>query len=140
MNTGCILLAEDDRAMRNMLAWTLKKRGYVVIECSNGMDLMKHLGVFDAPADLERIGLIVCDVRMPHRTGISVLEAAERHVTLPPVILITAFPDQENVKKAAHLGAAALLAKPFDIDEFLTTVDRVLEAAKGGTTHEKKTD
>jgi CheY-like chemotaxis protein len=116
-----ILLAEDDFEMRKLLAWSLRNQGYSVIECKDGLCLLRKLGI-GGDAEHEAFDLIITDVRMPGVTGLEVLEANLEFEELPPIILITAFPDKKTLDDATKLGAAAILAKPFDIDDLLTQV------------------
>jgi len=121
-----ILLADDDLEMRKMLAWSLKRQGYQVVECFDGNTLMKKLG-FTSSCDLYRsFDLIISDIRMPGATGMKVLESAREYEDFPPIILITAFPEKEAGKQARQLGAATMLAKPFDVDELIGKVRRIL--------------
>ncbi len=123
-----ILLAEDDYEMRKLLAWSLRNQGYSVIECADGTCILRKLGFGEDKH--EQSDLIVSDIRMPGVTGLEVLEANRVFDELPPIILITAFPDKKTVAEAEKLGAAAILAKPFDIDELLSHVHRLLPVFK----------
>ncbi len=119
-----ILLAEDDFEMRKLLAWSLRNQGYSVIECMDGMCLLRKLGF--AGEKHEHVDLIISDIRMPGVTGLEVLEANRKFDELPPIILITAFPDKKTIADAERLGAAAILAKPFDIDDLLSHVRKIV--------------
>lgn len=123
-----VLLADDDYEMRRLLAWSLNKQGYQVTECKDGNALMKKVG-FSVPYEgVQPFDLIISDIRMPGATGLQVLESARDFEELPPMILITAFPDDETRKKARQLGAIAVVEKPFDVDALLDEVRRILPA------------
>jgi CheY-like chemotaxis protein/ribosome-associated translation inhibitor RaiA len=122
--TLSIVLAEDDAEMRKLLAWSLERRGYEVVQCADGTSLMKKLGFLDGPDAPVTPDLIISDIRMPGVTGLQVLESASEFPDAPPVILITAFPDERARRQAARLGAVAMIAKPFDIEQLL---EKVLE-------------
>jgi DNA-binding response OmpR family regulator len=119
--TPRILVADDDDEMRALLAQALRANGYEVGEYSDGLHLVArvasaHAGPFDA---------IVSDIRMPGASGLTILEGLATCQGAPPVILITAFGDRETHEHARQLGAAALLDKPFDVEELLAELRRV---------------
>jgi len=121
-----ILLAEDDYDMRILLAWSLRESGYEVVECPDGIHLLDHVGSFFPPADPEDFDLIISDIRMPGVTGLEVLEGTREYKGFPPMILITAFGDEETHEQARRLGAVAIFDKPFDIDDLLTKVREIV--------------
>jgi CheY-like chemotaxis protein len=120
-----ILLTEDDLEMRRMLSWYLQKKGCDVISATNGNDLMRHLGFLGPLEYFHEFDLIISDIRMPGVTGLQVLEAAKEFDDFPPMILITAFPDKQTLVLSKRLGAAAILTKPFDMDDLLTIISQI---------------
>jgi len=122
-----ILVAEDDDEMRALLTWRLANAGFEVAECNHGIDLINRIDPIGELVPPESFDLIISDVRMPGITGLEVLDDVQRCGTkCPPVILITAFGDQETHRQAHKLGAAAMFDKPFDIGELLTKVDELI--------------
>jgi DNA-binding response OmpR family regulator len=122
-----ILLAEDDKEMRDLLALMLRKEGYQVCECMDGLSLLDMLSSFFLPnEEHENFDLIISDIRMPGVTGMEILMGANELDDFPPIILITAFGDKETHMQAERLGAVALFDKPFDIDEMLKKVRAIL--------------
>jgi CheY-like chemotaxis protein len=119
-----VLLAEDDAQMRLLLAEALSGDGYEVVECADGAALLDALTRLLEPGHVRDIDLIVSDIRMPLVTGIEVLEGMKDYIGFPPMILITAFGDAETHAYAQRLGAAALLDKPFEIENLLAEVRR----------------
>jgi CheY-like chemotaxis protein len=114
-----VLLAEDDRELRRLLAARLRKVGYLVVEAGTGFELLEHLGKWMA---YERgFDLVITDIRMPGVTGLAVVNALRQGFTRgdsgTPVIVLTAFGDEETYAEAKRLGAV-IFDKPFDIDEF----------------------
>ncbi len=120
-----VLVADDDDEMRRLLTWSFKEKAYDVVECRDGNELMKHLGFLDPLDDRSDIDVIISDIRMPGTTGLQVLEYAKELDDFPPIILITAFPDQKTQIQAKQLGAQALIAKPFNIEELIATVNNI---------------
>jgi two-component system response regulator (stage 0 sporulation protein F) len=126
-NTYRILLAEDDEEMRKLLALMLRKEGYRVTECSDGLSLLDMLSSFFLnDEEHENFNLIISDIRMPGITGMEILMGANEMDNFPPIILITAFGDKETHMQAERLGASALFDKPFDIKEMLKEVASIL--------------
>ena len=122
-----ILLAEDDEEMRKLLAFMLRKEGYRVIECEDGVSLLDMLSSFFLNGEgNENFNLIISDIRMPGITGMEILMGANEMDNFPPIILITAFGDMDTHRQAERLGAAAVFDKPFDIEEMLKKVDSIL--------------
>lgn len=122
-----ILLAEDDREMRVLLAAALRHAGYGVIECSDGVELLEHLGSYILPGkEHEAVDLVISDIRMPGVTGLEILEGLSRRGDFPPFILITAFGDVETHAIAEHCGALAMFDKPFDVDDLVDKVRKVV--------------
>lgn len=121
-----VLLADDDCEMRKLLAWSLNVQGYQVTECKDGNSLMKQVGYAVHYEGVQPFDLIISDIRMPGSNGFQVLESARDFEELPPILLITAFPDDETRKKARELGAIAVFEKPFDIDTLMKIVRQIL--------------
>jgi CheY-like chemotaxis protein len=119
-----ILLAEDDDELRRVIARTLREEGYQVTEASNGLDLLDRIEAAIAWGGRAHppISLIISDVRMPGMTGIDVLSILRCAYWATPVILMSAFADTTMRLEAAELGAAAVIAKPFDLDELKNAV------------------
>jgi len=125
-----ILLAEDDKEMRALLAVALRSTGYEVTECGNGAELLDHLGSFILPdTEHENVNLVISDIRMPGLTGLEILEGLSRHGNFPPFILITAFGDVETHARAKYWGALAIFDKPFDVDDLVAKVRKVVPLA-----------
>ena len=124
---ACIVLAEDDYEMRTLLAVTLVKAGYKVVECPDGWRLLEHLeGHILLDSEAEKIDLIISDIRMPGITGIEILRGLPQRSGYPPVILITAFGDKKTHCQAEQFGAAAIFDKPFEIDDLLAKVRKIV--------------
>jgi DNA-binding response OmpR family regulator len=122
-----VLLAEDDDDMRGLLAQALASEGRLVSECSNGVQLLDSLSGFLHEGFVASSDMIVSDIRMPGLTGLEILEGLQGGGRLPPTILITAFGDEATHAAARLAGAVATLDKPFEVEELLAVVRRVLE-------------
>lgn len=116
-----ILIADDDDDMRALMATTLRNDGYSVVEASDGAQLLELLR--DALEDARRRpDILVTDIKMPHLSGLGVLQALRRAHVRMPVIVVTAFADASMHTVAKRLGAVGVLQKPFDVDDLRTVV------------------
>jgi len=125
-----ILLAEDDDEMRILLTWSLRWEGYEVVECRNGTDLLDALSGATAEDEADGVALVISDIRMPGISGLDVLRSLRLSESFPPVVLITAFGDEETHAEADRLGAIALFDKPFDIEDLVAKVHEILNDRK----------
>jgi DNA-binding NtrC family response regulator len=123
-----VLLAEDDRELRWLIARTLRQEGLEVVEVHDGLELLDRVGVALLDnLELDSIDLIVSDVHMPGWSGLEVLAGLNSAGCRTPVVLITAFGDAEIHAAARRLGAIAVLDKPFQLDDLRTLVVRTIE-------------
>lgn len=127
-----ILLADDEKEMRKLLSQAFRKAGYAVTECSDGLDLLTHLEsfLFFQKERRRYVDLIISDIRMPGLTGMEILEGIRSARGFPPMILITAFGDDETHNLAEKFGAVAMFDKPFDIDDLLIKVHKLVPPNK----------
>ena len=119
-----VLLAEDDVALRDMLATVLSEAGYQVATVGDGSQLRQLL---EAPAQGVRFDLIVTDVNMPGGSGLDVIGQLRQTGDLTPVIVVTAFPQDDIRMRARELGLR-LLAKPFELETLRAAVDWSIRA------------
>jgi two-component system response regulator PilR (NtrC family) len=104
-----ILVVDDERSMRELLAIVLGREGYEVLLADSGRAAIDAL-------EREPIDLLISDIKMPDLTGVDVLRAAKRIDQDILGIMITAFASTETAVEAMRLGACDYLSKPFDID------------------------
>ena len=118
---ACILVIDDDDAVRKTVSRILMRSHHVAIEADNGRSGLRRL-VEDRP------GIMITDIVMPEQEGIETILEARR---LVPGIKIIAMSGGDNglyLKAAAKLGADAVLAKPFRPAELTSLVERLLTA------------
>lgn len=111
-----ILLAEDDPDQSDMLREVLEDEGYRVETAFSGDAAMHKL-------EQCSYDLIILDIRMPGLDGSGVLKACRnlKHRKAAPIIVVSAFASASELKQYRAEGAAASLAKPYAIDELLST-------------------
>jgi two-component system, NtrC family, response regulator PilR len=104
-----ILVVDDERSMRELMAIVLRREGYEVLLAENGrsaIDLLQR----------EPVDLLISDIKMPDVSGVEVLRAAKAVDKDILGIMITAFASTETAVEAMRLGACDYLSKPFDVD------------------------
>jgi len=107
-----ILIAEDDRGLRDVLQRGLREAGYVV-------DAVQDGEAAEAALLREDYELAVLDWRMPGRTGVEVIERIRRANVLTPILLLTARDDPTDRVHGLNSGADDYLIKPFEFPELL---------------------
>ena len=120
-----LLIAEDERDLRELLTDSLIFRGYHCTAMSDGALALHCLHG-------ERFDLVITDYHMPTMDGIQLLECLQKQPdhTWPPVILLTAHTSVTLREKALELGAYAVVAKPYDIRELAILSVRAIQRRK----------
>ena len=109
-----ILVAEDEALIRMDLVEMLREAGYeVVAEATNGEEAIA-LAIEHTP------DLCILDVKMPILDGIS---AAEKIISIAPVLMLTAFSQRELVERARDAGVMAYVVKPFSIGDLVPAIE-----------------
>ncbi|BDM62865.1 Fis family transcriptional regulator [Shewanella sp. NFH-SH190041] len=116
-----ILAVDDSASMRQMVGFTLKTAGFDVTEASNGDEALKvaQQGQYD---------LVISDVNMPVMDGITLIRNLR---TLPtykftPLLMLTTESGGEKKQEGRAAGATGWIVKPFNPDQLLATVRKVL--------------
>lgn len=123
-----VLLVEDERHMAEAIAQVLKKNNYTVDLAGDGeygLDCALS-GIYD---------VLVLDIMLPERDGLSVLRELRRAGIGTPVILLTARGETEDKVRGLDSGADDYLAKPFRTEELLARL-RALGRRKGELVHD----
>ena len=117
-----ILVAEDERDIRELIAFTLRFAGFEVELASNGAEAVEK-----APVAIP--DLILMDVRMPRMTGYQACEALkENPVTRDiPVVFLSAKGQESEIQEGLEVGAKEYILKPFAPDELTAQVHRILQ-------------
>ena len=114
-----ILVVEDDSAIRRGIVDALQFHGYRVLEAGNG-----NAGLQMATqADCD---LVLLDLVMPGRDGLSVLQETRKLRPALPVIVLTARGEESDRVQGLRLGADDYVVKPFSVKELLARVEAVL--------------
>lgn len=117
-----VCVIEDDADLRSTIAATLRGEGYNVLEAADGARVIGQMALFPQRHGLSNVELIITDQRMPGATGLELLSYLRDSDWPVRVILMSAFLNDDVRVEARRLGAAAVLSKPLDLDEFVKTV------------------
>jgi len=119
MTAQLILVVDDDAAILDLVAQVLAEEGYNVLTSSTG-----RMAITLAAA--HRPQLILLDLMMPELNGWQVVHALKSSTQTQaiPILLLSARRDID--KTADELGVTAYLEKPFDLEELLSSVQRIL--------------
>jgi DNA-binding response OmpR family regulator len=107
-----VLVAEDDRGLRDVLARGLRENGYVVDTVADGRAAVQFLRSYD-------YAVVVLDWRMPAMSGLDVLQWMRRHESPAGVLMLTARDAPADRVTGLDQGADDYLVKPFDFGELL---------------------
>ena len=113
-----ILLVEDEEPLREVLAEGLRQQGHSIIEAGNGKEALDL--ALSRPIDL-----IITDLMMPKMNGWRLMAALRERGLNVPVIIITAYMNQEGQEVLTSKDISSFLVKPIDLDEMATMVDGV---------------
>jgi DNA-binding NtrC family response regulator len=125
MTRGTVLVVDDDVAMCRMLEEALRGHGLGVLAFVDPVAALDALR--RQPADV-----VVTDLNMRGMDGLTLCRRVLEARPEVPVLVITAFGSMEAAIGAIRAGARDFVTKPFDVDELLVTVDRLLNEAHGG--------
>jgi len=120
-----ILVAEDERDIRDLIAYVLKYAGFEVEVASNGAEAVEK-------APQVKPDLILLDVRMPRMTG---YEACRQLKKMPevqhvPVVFLSAKGQDNEIDEGLEVGAKDYILKPFAPDELIQQVQQILGEGK----------
>jgi CheY-like chemotaxis protein len=119
-----VIVAEDDPFMRQLVVAALERDGYLVEEVRSGIGL--HDELFSRITRGETPALIISDIQMPVLDGLEVVRRLRAWGEKVPVIIMTAYADEQTLASAAEAGVDAVLAKPFTMTELCTTAQRLV--------------
>lgn len=123
-----IYVVEDDKAIRNLVAYALGEKGYEVNTFEDGLDIVEIIR--DNPCEL-----LLLDLMLPGKDGVEILKEIREFSNIP-VIILTAKTDEFDKVLGLESGADDYITKPFSILELLSRVKAVLRrSSKKDTDH-----
>lgn len=119
-----ILIVDDSVTMRQMVSFTLTSAGFEVVEAGDGKEAVGKLNAGAKP------NLVITDLNMPNMDGISLIKAvrAMPSFKFTPVLMLTTESDEGKKKEGQAAGATGWIVKPFNPEQMLKVVAKVLPA------------
>ncbi|HZU87196.1 MAG TPA: response regulator, partial [Anaerolineaceae bacterium] len=122
MKTPRILVVDDEQAVRDLIAYNLKKAHYEVLTAADGRRALDL-------ATQESLDLILLDLMLPFVDGLEVCREIRRTSNVP-VIMITARGEEVDRVVGLEMGADDYVCKPFSVRELIARVKAVLRRAQ----------
>jgi len=119
-----ILVVDDDERVRSLLQEALAGAGYRALVADGGPEALRKLAA-------EEVDAVITDVRMPEWDGLTLLERIKEQWPTLPVIMITAYADEQIREGAEARGAEGFLSKPFRLDQLRNLLTEVMRKAAG---------
>lgn len=116
-----IMVIDDSSSMRALVKHTLVSAGHEVVEACDGEDALNQ-------APRHAVDLFLCDVNMPRMDGLTLVKRlrALAPFKFKPILMLTTEIDPEKKKTAKEAGATGWLVKPFQPEQLLATIKKVL--------------
>jgi len=116
-----ILAVDDSASMRQMVSFTLKGAGYNVVEAVDGVDALNK-------AKAQAFDCIVTDVNMPNKDGITLIKElrALPDYKFTPMLMLTTESGMDKKQQGKDAGATGWIVKPFNPDQLLKTIKKVM--------------
>lgn len=119
-NNVRVLIVDDEASVREVLYRALDEQGY---HCITAADTTEAIAALDScPVDM-----VLTDIMMPGMTGVDLLREVQKKCPDTAVMMLTAVVDTQTAIEAMKLGAYDYIMKPFNIDEVILSVERVIE-------------
>jgi len=117
-----VLIAEDFATSRNVIKFTLEKKGFKVLEAEDGREAMKYFTG-------QKIDLVITDYNMPNKNG---AELAEYIRTLPqyrfvPILVLSTETNTQKKERASQAQITGWIKKPFDVETLMKFVNKALK-------------
>ncbi|VAW87670.1 Chemotaxis regulator - transmits chemoreceptor signals to flagellar motor components CheY [hydrothermal vent metagenome] len=116
-----ILAVDDSASMRQMVAFTLKSAGHEVVEAVDGKNALDI-------ARKQSFNLVITDVNMPNMDGLTLTKELRglANFKFTPILILTTEAGGDKKVKGKAAGATGWLVKPFNPEQLLSTIKRVL--------------
>jgi DNA-binding response OmpR family regulator len=121
-----VLVADDSETILLLLRTRLEMEGYEVTTASDGQQVVDTVAGTD-PSQAPDV--ILLDAMMPGKSGIEALRELRGSGVRTPVLIVSAYREQEALGDTARLGADGLVAKPIDFDELLGRISELTARA-----------
>lgn len=117
-----ILAVDDSASMRQMVSFTLKGAGHEVYEASDGAEALK------VAKSKGSVDLVISDINMPNMDGISLIKELRQlpDYKFTPILMLTTESGADKKGEGKAAGATGWIVKPFNPDQLLATIGKVL--------------
>jgi len=119
MTESTVLLADDEKTLRENLARVLQEEGFDVIACRDGTEAVRAL-------NNRSVDAVITDLRMPGVSGMDLIDHVRKRAPEAGIIVITAFGEVETAVEAMKKGAQDYICKPLNFDEVIFRVKRLV--------------
>lgn len=116
-----ILAVDDSASMRQMVSFTLKGAGHEVVEAENGKEALDK-------AKGQQFDLVISDVNMPVMDGLALIKELRSlsEYKFTPLLMLTTESGDDKKVQGKSAGATGWIVKPFNPDQLLSTINKVL--------------
>ena len=115
-----ILIVEDDELMIKILKFILNKEGYQLSIIKDGLSAIEQIFVINPD-------MVITDLLLPYKSGLEVIRFVKEKFKKTPIIVLSSLGEEEHsVSEAFKLGADDFIAKPFNPNELILRVKRLL--------------
>jgi CheY-like chemotaxis protein len=123
-----VLVVEDDASIRNIIADVLEERGFRVVQAANGAEALDQLSIL-------RPDVVVLDLLMPVMHGWDFMEAYAEKTGGERIPIVVVSVNPALPRSFSRFGVHSIVAKPFDVDELVDSVERAAAAAPPDLAH-----
>jgi DNA-binding NtrC family response regulator len=116
-----VLIVDDDKDIVRIVQTMLEGRGWSISAAYSGSEALEKVAS-------KKPDVVLLDIMMPEMNGIEVLKRIKKIDANARIIMITAFGDVESYLDSMELGAFEYINKPFETDELLELIERVVAA------------
>lgn len=116
-----VLVVDDSLSMRQMVAFTMREAGYMVVEGGDGKEALDRLAG-------QKVDLVVTDLNMPVMDGITLIRQirAQPANKFTPILMLTTESQDAKKQEGKAAGATGWIVKPFDPQQLLQVVGKVV--------------
>ncbi|MFP4392347.1 MAG: response regulator [Desulfohalobiaceae bacterium] len=120
-----VLIVDDSKTVRNLLAFILKKEGYRVLAAEDGLEGLEKL------YSAQMVDLIICDVNMPRMDGFTFIQNVREQESYRdlPIIVLSTEGQEKDIQTGMRLGANQYLVKPAQPEKLVRNVKMLLGGA-----------
>ena len=118
-----ILIAEDDRELRQLFAHVLTRHGYTVVGVANGQEALDAM-------DMDYYDMIISDIMMPVMDGYELVRQLREVGDTTPVLMITAKDAFDDMRRGFQSGVDDYMVKPINVNEMVLRVQALLRRAQ----------